>query len=463
MTPHFYDSRSDSGTAALLGGLRPWSRRLKAAVPALSRLPEILLLTPLIAVTFLSKAAIPPFGAQGIGISLLIILALLPIGLMSGYLRFEPVRFALFLFLMGTLGLSTVLRSDAYSLTSLLLLLAIHVPYMFYVHQQQTTKFDTTDFFLSLCTVIAWLAIAQFVAQFVVGAEYAFPIEHFVPKQFLVQLFNAQGALGYGSDVYRATGVFLYEPSYLSQLMAVAIVAQLCVKPRWFRLVLYLAAMLLSYSGTGMMILAVCLPLVLIARRRWELLFAGIALIAVVLSLGQYLYLDNLLSRANEFSSTGSSGFARFLGGFYLFDQFLWNDPWGTLFGFGAGTFKLFGARASVPVAEMPLFKMVLEFGLVGATLYFVYLFYCLFATPAPKLVALAVAMTFLLNGLYVPFSQGLALTLLVWSCRRSAASVSPAVSKPDDMARTDAGQSFSPMKPEAFLQPRSIDPQAGV
>jgi hypothetical protein len=50
----------------------------------------------------------------------------------------------------------------------------------------------------------------------------------------------------------------------------------------------------------------------------------------------------------------------------------------------------------------------------VGAAVYFTFIVSCLFSSPLPKLLSLAIALSFLLNGMYVPFSHGLALGLLV-------------------------------------------------
>jgi hypothetical protein len=129
---------------------------------------------------------------------------------------------------------------------------------------------------------------------------------------------------------------------------------------------------------------------------------------------------DRVLSRVGEFGSTHSSGFARFVGGFFLFDQFLWSDPWRTLFGYGAGAFSNYASHARYPVAEMALFKMVFEFGLVGALAYFGFLFCCLYSSPAPRLLTVAVGITYLLNGMYASFAHGLALSLLIWNSARA-------------------------------------------
>jgi hypothetical protein len=64
----------------------------------------------------------------------------------------------------------------------------------------------------------------------------------------------------------------------------------------------------------------------------------------------------------------------------------------------------------------MALFKIVFEFGLVGAVAYCGFLFACLFYSPAPRLLTLAVGVTYLLSGIYIPFAHGLALSLLLWN-----------------------------------------------
>jgi len=264
--------------------------------------------------------------------------------------------------------------------------------------------------------VLAWLGIAQFVLEFFVNVRYLFPIENFVPEHFIVQLFNHQAAMEYGSQEYRANGVFMLEPSFFSQVLAVAIVAETCMRARVSRLLLFGAALLVSYSGTGVIVLAVCIPLCIVRRQRWGLLLLGIVALMALIPLQDYIHADRLIARLAEFNSHQSSGYSRFVGGFYLFDQFLWHDPWRTLFGYGAGAFADYAPRAHYGAAEMALFKVVFEFGLVGALVYFGFLFCCLYYSRAPRVLTLAVGITYFLNGVYIPFAHGLALSLLLWN-----------------------------------------------
>ncbi len=250
----------------------------------------------------------------------------------------------------------------------------------------------------------------------VVNSRFLFPIENFVPSSFIVQHFNKQAAVAYGSDVYRANGVFLLEPSFFSQVLAVAVVAELCTRARATRLAVFGAALVVSYSGTGMLVLAICLPLYAVMRRRWGLLLIGAIALVAMIPLQEHFHGIRLLSRVAELGSAHSSGFARFVGGFLLFDQFLWSDPWRTLFGYGAGAFANYASHTHYAVAEMALFKIVFEFGLIGALAYFGFLFCCLLTSKAPRLLTLAVGITYLLNGMYTPFAHGLAMGLLLWN-----------------------------------------------
>jgi hypothetical protein len=374
-----------------------------------------LLATPLVGATFLSKFALPPFGAQGIGISLFLVMATVLAGSMSGLLRIEPRRLTLYAALLGILGLIQILQPESFSPTSFLLLAAVHLPYAFYLPDGDDGE-RIVKFFLGSVTVLACLGIAQYGLEFVVNVRYLFPIENFVPDHFIVQLFNHQAAMEYGSQEYRANGVFMLEPSFFSQVLAVAIVAELCTRARVSRLVLFGVALIVSYSGTGVIVLAICIPLVIVKRHRWGLLLFGILALMALIPLQEYIHADRLIARLAEFNSHQSSGYSRFVGGFYLFDQFLWHDPWRTLFGFGAGAFSDYAPRAHYGAAEMALFKVVFEFGIVGAVAYFGFLFCCLYYSRAPRALTLAVGITYFLNGVYIPFAHGLALSLLLWN-----------------------------------------------
>src|SRR5271156_381607 len=253
--------------------------RPKAAVPRAPASPRRLrfgiLVTPIVGVTFFSKFTIPPLGEQGIDVSLFLVLGAVAAGMAANCIRVDPARLTLYVMLIGILGLIQSLQPETFSIPSMLLLAGLHLPYVFAVPRGGEGD-RIVQFFLGVVTLLALLGIAQYALQFVVGSHFLFPIENFVPSSFIVQHYNAQAALSYGSQVYRPNGVFMLEPSFFSQVLAVAIVAELCTLARAGRLAVFGFALLVSYSGTGMLVLAVCLPIYVVTRRRWEMLLLGV-------------------------------------------------------------------------------------------------------------------------------------------------------------------------------------------
>ena len=404
-------------TSANPAALAPNSPNRRGGLPGGT--VKLICVLSILCATLMLKLSVPPFGERGISISLFLLPVVAFLGFASRALGIDATRLAIFLLLTGALSVISLFGATEFSVSSLAMFTVVHLPFVFGARPTPGTAAPAAtsiySTFLNLALVLAWCGIAQFFLQSVIDARFLFPIENFFPSSLVVQHFNSQGIVEYGSQTYRANGVFLPEPSFFSQLMGIAIVLELCLRGRWHRLAIYGAALLSAAAGTGLLILAICVPLLILKRARWDLLLLAAVAIAVVGALGDSSYAGHLASRAGEFNANGSSAFARFIGGFYLFDQFLWNDPWRTLFGFGAGSFSELASHSHYSVAEMPLFKMILEFGLVGALLYFLVIGYFLFSSPAPKLLSLAIAIAFLLNGIYAAFAQALALGLLLW------------------------------------------------
>lgn len=403
--------------SAASAAFRP-GRAAPGARPALADdvVASLLLYLPLLSTTLLAKLSVPPFAAQSLSIAYLFIFLSIGLGVALGCLQLDSGRLIFFLLFVGCIGAVHVVRGEPFSLGSMLLLVALHLAYVFHLPRRGDGTGRALDFFLGLAAVLALLGIAQYAAQFAIGPRYAFPIENLVPEQFVIRGFHMQAPIAYGVDTYRANGVFFSEPSYFSQFMAVAIVVELLTRDRLWRVALYALALLLSYSGTGVLLLAVCGPLILLTRRRWGLLWLSLFGVLAVLALGSTLELDKLIGRVGEFSSTRSSGHARFVSGFDLFDRYLWPHPLQALFGYGAGQFPDYASRLPYPVAEMTLFKIVFEYGLLGAAFYFSFIAFCVGRARAPAIVRLAVALTLLFSGPFVPFFHGLALSLLVWT-----------------------------------------------
>jgi hypothetical protein len=381
--------------------------------------PLLLLCTPIACASLLSKFGIPGYANLGIGIAIPLMMLVLGFGMINDCVRIEPRRLGFYCITLAVLILPQLLQAGMFSLDSLMMLAVLHIPYVLVVVRGDELVPKALTFFLYIARLLACLAVAQYFLQGIVDNALLYPIDNLLPADFVVQGFNAQGTVSYYSTQVRATGVFMLEPSFLTQFLAVAIVAESVTTRRLWPLGLYVVGILVAHAGTGILILLICMPFVVIIHRRWDLLLLGVVAAAAVLLYGEVLGLDFIANRANEFNDPNSSGFARFVGGFYMFEQMLWPNLPRALFGYGAGAFMDYVHLFTIEVADMPVTKMMFEFGLVGALTYFAFIFSSLFASPLPRMLSVAIALTFLLNGMYVPFSHGLALGLLVLTSTR--------------------------------------------
>lgn len=384
-------------------------------------LTSTIVFAPLLFSTLFAKFSLP-----GIGIGLLFPMLILTVGLGVVTGRLQPVlmRLALFLLMVSVLMLVQVWRSEPFSLSSMAMLGVISLAYVLMAPHGTVTDDRALRFFCNLSAFIAVAGVIQFGLQFIGGTAIAFPIETFVPKSWQTVGYNNINPLYYGAHVYKSTGFVMLEPSLYCQLAALGLTAELVYRNRTLRLLAYAAAIVVSYSGTGLLILAITLPILVIFYKRWDLLVRGVILLLVLALLVEPLNLDVTLKRAGEFDSGGSSAFIRFIGWMELFADKLWNDPLRALFGHGAGTF--FSAAAGYKAGEMAHAKILFEFGVLGALLYFTFLLYCLLTSSAPMVLRVAAVVTYFMNGAYSPFTTGIVISLLLWPAPATRASDAP-------------------------------------
>lgn len=386
---------------------------------------RLIVFTPIVATTLLAKLSFPPLSYIGFGVLYPLTFAVLAYGFVTSQLQFEARRLAFFLTMLATLGLMQVLRTDSFSTTSFVMLTALTCTYIFTTRTNAVTTADALKFFCNLTTLIAILGILQFVIQFAGNINLTFPLEAVLPDAFRTKGYNNVSPLFYGSPLYRSTAFVMLEPSVFSQICAIGLLAELYGRSRYLRLTLYVVGLIVAYSGTGLLILAVSLPMFVLLYRRWELLTRGVALVVVILLLAEPLNLTVITNRFDEFGNTGSSGFARFVGWQDLFTDRLWPSPMAALFGHGAGSFE--SSAVGYQAAQMAFTKILFEFGILGAVVYFSYLFFCIFSNRAPRILQIAIAVCCFMNGAYSPTLTGLLLSLLLWPNSKADPPSSPA------------------------------------
>lgn len=376
-----------------------------------------LILGLLVANTFLQKLAIPGTGG-GLPLSLLVTVGLVAAGVATR--RLAPVA-AVLVAMLACIGLlllaSGLSPGSTVSLNAFALVAVLLVPYGFALRPGALPEGFAVRAFGAFAAGFAVLGIVQFFAQFVVGAERAFYLDLALPESLLLSGFNNLNELSYQAGIYKANGVFLLEAAFLNQFLCVAILLELLHARRLRRLALYGAGVLVTYSGTGVLMLAAITPAYLLHQRQFWLLGLGGLAAALVVLFGEAFGLGALLDRANEFSSDQSSGFARFLSIFYLLDRFVWVDPATILFGRGPGSVREYFTTVGFAAFDPSWGKVTYEYGLVGFGAYFAFLGFCVRRAAGSGYLKAALLIQFLFLGGYAsttPVHIEL-WTLLVW------------------------------------------------
>lgn len=384
---------------------------------------------PIVAVTVLAKVSVPPLAPLGLGIDVPVILAATLAGLFSGLLRVHTGRLVMYLAMLAWLGCTQLFRDAPFSPTSIVLLATLFLPLTLQLRGHAaplpspaapspaaaSPLAGALRVMSGLALFFAACGVLQFALQIVVGTAAAFPVEHQLPPGWMIGAFNALIPIDYGATTLKSNGVFFLEPSFFSQFIALGLLLELSQRGRLLRVALLVAALAVSYSGTGLIVAAVGLLGLVFVKGRWDLLLFGAVVVLVLVMLGDFLPLDPLLRRATEFQSTRSSGSARFVAWMDMFDRQWWPEPGRVLFGAGAGSFAWHAVVARQPTAEMSFSKMLFEYGVTGALLFFGFLVYAFNTVRAPLALRLGLCTTLLVNGALVAFPVGIAASILLW------------------------------------------------
>ncbi len=368
----------------------------------------------LVSMLFLQRFTLP-FGATALHLDLVAIGLILFHQFLVGKLVIQYDRLLWFLAFAFASTCSFLLNFKGVTLTSYS---QSTVFYSFFMLSRASTPDQyrrTLQAFQFLVMLIACLAIVQFPAQFVLDGNKLERFYGIVPDILLgggtengTRGYNTNAGLSWG--LIKSNGIFLNEPSTLSQVTALGILIEILEfrRPRYL-LVLSLG-FLLAYSGTGLMLLFLFLPLTTLRHDRalpYVLLF-------VIFALGLFatgvIHLSAFTSRVGEFEAVGSSGFGQFVSPFWAAAQrFDLEALQALLFGSGPGAAKLvthtwFGWTNYNTTTWI---KILYEYGIIGSFIFAYFMAGCLRRSRCPGLAIAAQMFTFL-------FLQGMIGTAIV-------------------------------------------------
>jgi hypothetical protein len=325
---------------------------------------------------FLQRFALP-FGSKPIDIVGPIAVLLAAWAMLNGALTLHRTRLLLFglLAFWAVIGAAwQAIHPNGYGVELDLKSLAQFLVLTGFCVLSFAEEMDESVFFRGAANILAIIATAgilQFILQFAGLGLFSF--SHILPERILYEAnYNLEIPVGIG-DALKANGFFLLEPSIFSQAMAMALIIEtLATRRPWF-LALFAAGLLLSFSGTGWIVLLSFLATVG-ARLggRGVAVAAGLALaivaIAAVLIVVSPDIADVFTGRFAELSQPGTSGNLRFATPFQLMHDVLAHEPSAWLVGIGPGASERLDLAYDYNV-NTPI-KILLEYGLPAVIVY---------------------------------------------------------------------------------------------
>lgn len=213
------------------------------------------------------------------------------------------------------------------------------------------------------------------------------------------------------------------EPSFLSQFLGFALILAILQRAPLWQLGILGLATFCTYSGTGMILLAVGLVIILAraprAIRPSMIIIGAVGVTALMLS----PYAEPLLNRSGEATDSTSSLSLRFVAPYQQVAAGLEQEPLRYLTGAGPGASErvLESARegSGLAVVYTIIPKVIFEYGLLAGTLFLTFLAVTLFRRPPGPVVptALAIMLALLSGSLLQPHTILIAWLLsAVWA-----------------------------------------------
>jgi hypothetical protein len=340
------------------------SPALLAPSPQTRRVLRFATLFLLLSVTVLERFGLNA-GALSASAAMLAIYPFLAVAGVAGALSLSLERTLLYVGCLVIALASTLVNEASASISSLALVAAMYLPFVFVFRDGSLAEDDAGWIhrkFLDLAAVCAVIGVVQFGAQLVIHATWLFDFTSYIPAPLRVSgLFNTVIPIG---SLNKSNGFFFREPSGFSYLMALGLIAECVSFKRPQRVACLGLALLLTYSGTGILALLIASLHPFGVKTVLRLSILAIAFGVVFWLFGDALNLSFTLGRVGEFNAESSSGYIRYVAPMRLVSETIGENAFTAWLGHGPGT--ILRTTRSYEFHDPTWAKLLFEYGALG-------------------------------------------------------------------------------------------------
>jgi len=336
----------------------------------------------LVGIIVLQRFAIP-IGGPGVSLAFVLTLVVVLVLAVTGGLVHDLTRVLLFTAATAACGVAAwlyTLGGHQISTASFFLLIVVYLPWLFRVPESRGRQAGAawlSRLFIRTMLAAAAVAVLQMVTQLLDVWTYVDPIKANVAEPYLLAAYNTSIPIEYASPIVKSQAFVFLEPSFLSQFLGLAIILGILTRIPLWQLGLLGVAMFCTYSGTGIILLAVGVVLILLRSPRSirpsMIVLAAVALTALLLS----PYAAPLLNRTSEAGDNSSSLSLRFVIPYEQVAAGLEQEPQRYLRGAGPGASERVlesdreGSGLAVVYTVAP--KLLFEYGMLAGSLFLLF------------------------------------------------------------------------------------------
>jgi len=374
----------------------------------------------LISLTLLDRFGLRVSAAYAIHPALIAMYGLVVVMLLTGSARVDPWLGLLYVFVVTITGLSFILNSSLAprqyaSISSLMLVVVIYAPLAISIRPEIATAelwHWLIKAYIGFAVALGVIGIVQFYAQYVFTAPWLFDYRPLLPEA--IRGSGVYNTINYAGtwETVKSNGFFLREASGFSFLMAFAMIVEWSFARRKWVLAVLAFALVVSYSGSGLLAIAVALLFPLGFGSVLRIAAAGLAGAVILLLFGDALNLHYTVARVGEFqvdNPAKSSAYCRFISpGKVAMDNMV-SEPWTAYLGHGPGTMQKLH-----DTCETTYGKMLFEYGLLGTLAFTSLMIAALNRSMAPVRVRVALWVSWMLLGGHLVAPEPILIALLL-------------------------------------------------
>ena len=270
------------------------------------------------------------------------------------------------------------------SITAWGLVMAVWLPFTVRMVERGTAAYlAMLGYVVKISTALAILAIMMIASQ-LIGIPYRDWFAILVPKSLQLEGFILTYPITYGSDIYKASGWIGLEPSVVSALIGLGLLAALFVRARLWVMAILLLGLVSTLSGSGIAIVVVGVLVMLFHRSRRLLVpFIGVSIV-VILASAFTQFGQILLGRTTEFQSADSSTSLRALEPYSLLYPRWTESLSGMVLGYGPGSSQRVVSDANILGLLVPSpAKVFFEYGLIAGIVLAAFILLCYWGSPS--------------------------------------------------------------------------------